>query len=115
MAAPGVAATVAAVSTPDVPLAIAPTADGWALVGDVDAHTSPALAEALAGIGTGENVIDVAEVDFMDSSGLRVLVDASTRARAAGGTLVLLAPNASLRRLIEITGLEGLVTLRAPD
>lgn len=99
-------------SVSEEPLQINRTPTGWQLAGDVDAHTSPALAQSLADIGAGENVIEVAGVAFMDSSGLRVLVDASTRARAAGGVLVLQDPNTALRRLIEITGLEGLVTLR---
>jgi anti-anti-sigma factor len=86
-------------------LDIAPTDDGWALSGEVDAHTAPTLASALAALPAGTVRIDMAEVSFMDSSGLRVLMEATARARDAGGDLVVVRPSPTVTRLVEISGL----------
>ena len=45
------------------------------------------------------------EVTFMDSSGLRVLLDVHQRAADASRGLVLLRPSDSVMRLLEISGL----------
>jgi anti-sigma B factor antagonist len=50
-------------------------------------------------------VADFSGVSFMDSSGLRVLVEASTRAAESGRTLVISHPTAAVRRIVEISGL----------
>jgi anti-sigma B factor antagonist len=100
-------------SEPGAQLDVVPTPTGWALAGEIDAHTAPALSGAMVKMPEGEITIDVAGVTFMDSSGLRVLVEASSRARAAGGTLVLERPTTAIRRLVEISGLEQHLTLRS--
>ena len=43
---------------------------GWILTGEIDAHTAPLLAAAMADLPTGVVTVDVAGVSFMDSSGL---------------------------------------------
>lgn len=80
---------------------------GLALSGEVDAHTAPRLSEGLSELLTGESdvVVDLAGVEFMDSSGLRVMVDADQRTKAAGTRLLLRNPAAAVRRLFEISGL----------
>ena len=47
----------------------------------------------------------------MDSSGLRVLISATERARAAGGDLVLVAPTAAVRKVLEVSGLDRYPTV----
>ena len=48
----------------------------------------------------------------MDSSGLRVLVEATTRAATQGRVLIISNPSAAVRRVIEISGLDGTLELR---
>jgi anti-sigma B factor antagonist len=86
-------------------LEIESTGDGWRLSGEIDAHTAPSLAAAMAGLPDGVVRVDMAEVSFMDSSGLRVLMEAMTRARDRGGDLVVARPSPAVARLIEISGL----------
>ena len=86
-------------------LEISATADGWTLSGEVDAHTAPILATALGDLSTGVVKLDMAGVSFMDSSGLRVLMEATTRARVGGGDLVVVSPSPAVARLVEISGL----------
>jgi anti-sigma B factor antagonist len=49
-------------------------------------------------------VVDMASVEFMDSSGLGVLIGALKRARANSGTLVLAAVQERVMRRLLITG-----------
>ena len=50
-------------------------------------------------------VIDLSALDFMDSSGLRALVMADERARAAGRRLAIVPGPPQIRRVFEITQL----------
>lgn len=88
-------------------LDITAIADGLALNGELDAHTAPQLAERLAELPAGEGniVLDIDLVEFMDSSGLRVVIDAHQRASDLGRRLVLRHPTSAVQRLLEISGL----------
>jgi len=65
----------------------------------------------MAGLPASVVTVDVAGVSFMDSSGLRVLMDATTRARDSGGDLIVAHPTAAIVRLVEISGLGGRLRL----
>jgi anti-sigma B factor antagonist len=88
-------------------LDISETLDGLALQGELDAHTAPQLAERMSELppGDGEVVLDIKLIEFMDSSGLRVVIDVHQRAADAGRRLVLRHPSAAVQRLLEISGL----------
>lgn len=93
-------------------LNVSATPTGWKLLGELDAHTAPALATTMTELPPGEVIVDMAGVSFVDSSGLRVLLDATNRARANGGDLALSGPQASIKRLIEISGLGDFMHIR---
>lgn len=85
-----------------------------ALVGEVDPHTAPQLAEALEGlVGNGATTvrIDASRLDFIDSSGLRVLVEAHRAMGAGKEALVVAGASPTFRRLLEVTGLDEHVTV----
>ena len=67
--------------------------------------TVGALDEALirAARSGGTVEIDLAEVDFIDGSGLSVLMDAESRARRANQELRIVAASSNVRRLIDFT------------
>ncbi len=92
-------------------LDITGTDRGWLLVGELDAHTAGQLADLLVEPPDRPIEIDVAAVTFMDSSGLRVLVDAAQRMREAGRELVISNAPPSVRRLVEISGLQAHLNL----
>lgn len=80
------------------------------LGGEVDAHTAPELAahlDPLPGDAGTDVVLDLGGVDFIDSSGLRVLVEANRTATEADRRLVLRSPSPAVQRLLEISGLTG--------
>jgi len=78
-----------------------------ALEGEIDAHSAPSLAERYEELpdGTGDFAIDMSGVQFMDSSGLRVVIALHQRAESQSRRLVLRSPSQAVARLIEISGL----------
>ncbi|MFT3852767.1 MAG: STAS domain-containing protein [Ilumatobacteraceae bacterium] len=77
--------------------------------GDVDVAGGPILDAAIVEqerrLVPGHSiVIDLTDVTFIDSSGLRSLLGASRRAGERAGAVVLRSPSPSVRRLLEITG-----------
>jgi len=76
--------------------------------GDIDVAGGPILdatiVEQEATVGGRAIVIDLTDVTFIDSSGLRSLLAASRRAEERSSVIVLRSPSASVQRLLEITG-----------
>ena len=99
--------TTFGVMAPGSNLTIAVVEGGWVLSGEIDAASASDLAAAISPLAPGRTTLDIDEVSFMDSSGLRVLVEASLRARNDGGSLVLLNPQQAIRRLVALSGLAG--------
>jgi anti-sigma B factor antagonist len=81
-----------------------------ALEGEIDLAAAPEaerrIAEAEAQ-NPGKLVIDLREVTFMDSSGLRVLLTAHRRAEQDGRGFALIRGGESVDRLLQVTGLAG--------
>ncbi len=79
------------------------------LAGEVDAHSAPMPAAQLDPLPAGgaDVVLEISGIEFMDSSGLRVMIEAHDRAVAEGRRLVLRAPSPAVRRLLEVSGLSG--------
>jgi anti-sigma B factor antagonist len=78
------------------------------VTGDLDCYTAPRLRAALLGLvddGARQVVLDVGGTQFVDSTGLSVLVGGLKRFRDRGGNMVLRSPNDTTRRLFEVTGL----------
>ena len=82
------------------------------LRGEIDSYTAPDLAARLAS-DPKVDVVDLAAVTFIDSSGLRTLIEADRSRQDAGGRIVLRAPSAPVQRLLEISGLAGHFDLSA--
>ena len=73
--------------------------------GDIDLAGGPLLEAAILRRESSEPiVIDLAKVEFIDSSGLRSLLGASRRAGERGTTVVLRRPSTGVVRLLAITG-----------
>jgi anti-sigma B factor antagonist len=81
-----------------------------AVRGEVHVSTAPEFSErlndAIAGGKTGV-VIDMTGVDFIDSTGLSVLLNALRRVTRQQGTLALAVNNPTVLRLFEITRLDS--------
>lgn len=82
--------------------------------GEVDLYTAPKLRERLDEAVQGDSprvVVDLGQLDFIDSTGLGVLVGALKQARAAGGDVTLRNANRSTHKILEIAGLTELFTV----
>ena len=82
--------------------------------GEIDIATAPGLRSQLIGLVTGGRtsvVLDLAGVEFLDSTGLGVIVGVLKRARTLGGDLRLVCPNPAVRRVFEITALDRTMPL----
>jgi anti-anti-sigma factor len=75
------------------------------LHGDLDLDGADVL-QALVTEFDRVSLIDLRDVDTIDSSGLFALVQADTRARLSGVRLVLVPPRESVARIFEWTGLD---------
>jgi anti-sigma B factor antagonist len=87
--------------------------DGGHLVvasGELDVAATPRLSTVLAMAGTGAGqrvVLDLVGVDFIDSTALGTILRAAGELEQAGHSLVVVAPDGPVRRLLEMTNLTG--------
>jgi len=88
-----------------------------AVRGDVDLGTVDALSQALdqATRGGGQVVIDMTDVTFLDSTGVRVLVEAYRSAQRSGGALYVRGARHWVARVLEVTGVARLLTMPAAE
>jgi anti-anti-sigma factor len=85
------------------------------LAGEVDVSTIGKLYEELAELtraGVCHVALNVAEVTFLDSSGISLLVTEHKRAKSMNGELIIFSPSHELRRLLQITGLDIYLNIR---
>jgi anti-sigma B factor antagonist len=76
--------------------------------GEIDVYTAPKLREALIELvqgGTYNIVVDMEQVEFLDSTGLGVLVGGLKRVRSHDGSMTLVCTQERLLKIFRITGL----------
>jgi anti-sigma B factor antagonist len=79
-----------------------------AVGGEIDVYTAPKLRDRiteLVAAGTYDLVIDMEAVEFLDSTGLGVLVGGLKKVRAHDGSLSLICNQDRLLKIFRITGL----------
>jgi anti-sigma B factor antagonist len=82
--------------------------------GEIDVYTAPRLREQLVDLvadGQYHLVVDMERVDFLDSTGLGVLVAGLKRARENGGDLRLVATSSHILRMLAITRLDSVFSV----
>jgi anti-sigma B factor antagonist len=81
--------------------------------GDLDCYTAPKLRAVLLELADGPRnvILDVGSSDFIDSTGLGVLVGGLKRFRQQGGDMVVRSPSPMTARLFEVTGVNKLFQL----
>jgi anti-anti-sigma factor len=84
------------------------------VTGELDLRTSPQLEERLAGAfdaGAELVILDLRQIEFMDSTGLRALLGAEQRAQASGGRFALVRGADQVERVLTLTGVRDLLTV----
>lgn len=83
--------------------------------GELDMATAPELEQVVMPRldNSGWVVLDLRTLDFIDSSGLRVVVGAHRSAEERGGrfTCVRGAPGSTVHRIVEIAGIDGVIEM----
>jgi anti-sigma B factor antagonist len=80
------------------------------LRGSLDLATSPTVRAALSEAmekGNQDLIVDLSQLEFLDSTGLGVLIGAHRRAAERGGSFRLIISDGPISRLLNITGLIG--------
>jgi anti-sigma B factor antagonist len=86
------------------------------VAGEVDVYTGPTLRDRISDLldsGVRDLVVDLGRVDFIDSTGLGVLVGALNRAKELDGSLRLVCAQERVLKLLRITGLDQVFTVSA--
>ena len=90
-----------------------------ALSGELDMISSPALEQALARLADYDAdlvIVDLRGLEFMDSTGLHLLVQAQQVAHEAGRRFALIRGVDQVQRLFDLTGVaESLTIIDSPD
>jgi anti-anti-sigma factor len=79
------------------------------LAGELDIATTPLLVETLhasrrGGLRARVVVLDMRELEFVDTSGLHAIMEAGNRARETGDRLVLVRGPPAVDRVFRLTG-----------
>ena len=95
----------------ELTLKVDPEEHGFTVIavsGEIDVYTAPKLRERLIGLveaGSYQLIVDMEAVEFLDSTGLGVLVGGLKRVRAHDGSLDLVCTQERILKIFRITGL----------
>lgn len=92
--------------------------DGWlqsvAVAGELDAYTAPRLLEAVAGaLDAGHEwlLVDLGDVQYIDSVGLGILIGGAKRAAERNGDLSVACSRPNVRRVFDVSGTAELLNV----
>ena len=84
------------------------------VAGELDQGTAPELRRALAGVLDGQAggvLVDLSDCAFIDSTGLSLLVETKRHLSEESRRFGVCCPDADVRRLLELTGIDKAVGL----
>ena len=87
-----------------------------AVGGEIDVYTAPKLRDKiteLVNAGHHDLLVDMEKVEFLDSTGLGVLVGGLKRVRSYDGTLSLVCSQEKILKVFRITGLTKVFPIHA--
>lgn len=97
---------------------VAETRQGETLVlglnGRMDSNTAPVFEKHILGRiegGDTDLVVDFADVDFVSSAGLRVMLMAAKRIKAAKGRMIVCGLNEGITKVFEVSGFMAIFTV----
>jgi anti-sigma B factor antagonist len=82
------------------------------LSGELDLQTAPEVEKELRTVEAGDAdaiLIDLSAVEFVDSTGIRLLIQAEQRSRWEPGRIVFRRPPAKVMRVLTIAGIDELL------
>jgi anti-anti-sigma factor len=87
--------------------------DVLTLVGRLDTTTAPKLQEVLTEVipSAEKTELDFAEVEYVSSAGLRVLLQGEKNAKAAGKSMTLKNVSPEVMEVFDVTGFTGILNI----
>lgn len=89
------------------------------LAGELTLQNCPEIESALKKIAQTKTecvIVDMRKVDYVDSSGLRLLVDYHHQISALGGKLIIFGATRNVKKVMQVTHLDQVFTLQdEPD
>jgi anti-anti-sigma factor len=85
-----------------------------AVSGEIDIATVDSLAHAVDGVlerGAAELWIDLSRTEFMDSSGVHLMLDTERRLVELNRRMVIICPHGQIRRILDVTGAADILPL----
>jgi anti-sigma B factor antagonist len=89
-----------------------------AIVGELDLSTVPVLAESVGRLGSSVErlTLDLSELSFMDSTGLRLLIELEQKAAQQGWILAMVRPrHEAAVTVLRVTGADAALPFEDPD
>jgi anti-anti-sigma factor len=89
-----------------------------ALRGELDIHSAPDLSgylDAMINRGHVNIALDLAELDFLDASGLSVIAGETIRLKLSGGSLIIRDPSVQVEHLLDVTGFTRMISGEEPQ
>lgn len=87
--------------------------------GDIDHHSAKRVRERIDEAILSERprfvVLDLSNVDFMDSSGLGLVLGRYTKALDIGAKLIIYKPTRRIKRILEMAGIERIIEIKGDD
>lgn len=85
-------------------------------IGRLDGTTAAAAEKEILGLlvdGVSSITIDLSELDYVSSAGLRVMLVSAKAAKAKGGKVVLLSPKPAIMEVLTISGFDKILQVQA--
>jgi anti-sigma B factor antagonist len=81
------------------------------LEGRLDIENAPAVDSRMQAIAAVQNsvLVDMRNVSFLGSMGLRALVSPALAIRGRGGKMVLFGPNEMVSKVLKVSGIESMI------
>jgi anti-sigma B factor antagonist len=85
-----------------------------AVSGEIDIATVGSLAQSVDGLlddGAAEVWIDLSRTDFMDSSGIHLMLETERRLAGLNRRMAIICPRGQIRRVFEVSGTAGVLPM----
>ena len=89
------------------------------ILGEIDHHSALGLRQGIDAL-IAENrperlVIDLSRVDFMDSSGLGLILGRYAEVKKVGGDMVVLNPSKNVMKILKLAGADRMIKIEKLD
>lgn len=79
--------------------------------GEINTLSSDYLRDELNGVTTKNTVIDLKDITYITSAGLRIFIEHSNKKTAEGGVLTISNVNKEINELFKVTGLDHILNI----